>query len=267
MENKLNMKKETNFRKKHRIKKKKTLLENNFLSAFFLIIFLIFGGIYLLLFYPFLKVDSFSIIEEGGVKTEEMNKIKEYINNNFIGSDKNILLIPIKEIENKIFDDIPSIDSVSVRRVFPSEIEVIVNKREVAAIWCKDENTIDCYFIDKKGVVFEKTEHQDEDLLIFFKERNFEKGNKILKDDSLIKYFSLKDFFQSKEIGVVGLYFPSENVVELLTQENWRAFFFTDKIEEGLKDLEIVLKKIDNIEREDLEYIDLRFKDRVYLGK
>ncbi len=261
------MKKEVNFRKKHRITKKKTLLENNFLSGFLLIIFLIFGGTYLFLFYPFLKVDSFSLIEEGGVKTEEIDKIKEYIDNNFIANNTNIILISTKEIEKNILNDTPSIESVSVRKVFPSEVEVMVNKREEVAIWCKNENTLDCYFIDKKGVIFERTENRNNDFLIFFEEKNLKKGNKILKDDSLEKYFFLENFFHNEEIGVIGLYFPSENVVELLTEENWRAFFFRDKIEEGLRDLEIILKKIDSTEREDLEYIDLRFEGRVYLGE
>ncbi len=260
------MQQRKNLRKKYRVKKKKTLLENNFLSALFFIVLFSVGGLYLFVFHSFFQVDALcGSSKEEVVDQETIKAAGEHLEGEFLFfNTRSIFLVSSKEIEKEILQRSPSLKEVQVKRVFPSDIEIAVKERSPVAVWCKRMNEEGCFLLDKEGVVFQEAETINNDLLRVIKEKDYSKGDRIVQERVLSNFFLIDESFKEMGIGIVGFYITSGSSIELLTKEGWSAYFSERRIKDGIKDLEVVMEELRKKERKKLDYVDLRFDGRVF---
>jgi len=174
---------------------------------------------------------------------------------------KNIFLIKANLIKNEILKNFPQVLFVEIERKFPSSLIFKISERKEVAVFCQNEN---CYLIDDKGTVFERS---DGIGILKIEKNNSENeikpGKKIIEEEILGKILEI-----AKEID-----FPLERVLVVAeddlhfkTTQGWEIFIDPQKdINWQITKLKIALENAIPKERiNDLEYIDLRFGNFAY---
>lgn len=133
---------------------------------------------------------------------------------------------------NQNLSDIPSIDQVEVRRVWPNEIILVVTERvavgtiKVAGHW---------EFVDKNGVAYGKTFNQPKDLMVFDVSQN------LARVEVAKIYKNVPTWLKSQ---IKGIGASSRDNVKIALSDN-RTVIFGDssRIERKLAVLQVLLTK------------------------
>jgi cell division septal protein FtsQ len=260
------MQKKRSLRKKHCVKRKKSFFENNVIYGSFLFFSFFLSGAYLFLFHPLFQVSS--VVVENSADINERNLV-EYINQKaqrkflFLNS-RSIFLFSGKKTQNEVLSQISTIKDISIKKVFPGEIRVDLVERNPVGIWCKEYNTKNCYFIDKEGIAFLKTEDINIGLLLIVKDGEYSLGKRVVSEGYINTIFSLITELRRMKIELNYVSLKKENTIELVTKEGWSVLFSLENNKSELNNLKLILEKIDKNKIKNLDYIDLRFGDRIY---
>jgi cell division protein FtsQ len=92
---------------------------------------------------------------KGNIVHSDISSIRNHINSNISGNFYSINLIKVKQL----FETIPWVNQVIVKRVYPSQIEVKLSEYKSKAVWGVRE---DMKLVDEKGVIFEANADDDE---------------------------------------------------------------------------------------------------------
>ena len=228
------------------------------------LIFLIVLG-YILFFSPIFKIRS---IEVSGNKEVEAEEIK----NSFTYG--NIFLVSENKIKNDLIKKIPKIGDLEIsKNLIKRSIKLTIEERGRLGIACQvKEETEDCFYIDKKGIIFEDAPQTSGSLILLIKDysqREFYLGKKIF-EQRIVDFISQARQDLSSEIGLTALdfnvlSFPLKDL-KVMTNEGWYIIFDLEgDIKNQLLSLKAALEeKILGEERKNLEYIDLRIENRIY---
>ena len=242
------------YKKSFRTKKKKSVFRI-FKKKFFwlaLLFFIILSGLtYLFIFSSVFQVKNITILGNEKTSAEEIRII---ISNN----TKNIFLADLEKIDIMLLEKYPQIANVSIKRNLPNALLVEIEERKPVAVIFKNE---EYFFIDKEAVIFEKILERGSEMLVIKSEEEFigkEQLSQILKINSALRD-DLKILIQ--EIQVV-----SEKRVNIEVLEGWNIYFNLEKdLDLQIEEFSILLKEKISLEnRENLEYIDLRF-EKIYI--
>jgi len=236
-----------------------------FILIFFLI--LIFGTIWLIFFSPYLKIKfiSFEIKDYPLVKIDE-NELKIEINK--ILSEKfyfltfdNILFFPKEKINNFLLSD-KKIEKFEIKRKFPNEIKIKIFAWQPIAIFSWHDRYS---LLNKNGEIIKDIEIGEAiltNLPIIY--------NKTEKGMAAIPFISLFDFL--KKTNGFNFKINSIEIIEEknfltyqgITSEKWKIYFDPNiNLNEQINNLQLVIQeKISD--RKNLQYIDLRFGNRVF---
>ncbi len=190
------------------------------------------------------------------------------------------------KIKSEIIKKFPQIKEESLKREFPDTIILDIKERKEIGCYCQNtaipsaplqtpiptitpqasspvEEETDCFFIDETGVIFEKTsENCPLDLVIKdSKKEEFYLGQNIIEEKT-IKIIQEVQQKLKENLQIPTSEFNIENnKLTAKTSDNWEIYFNLEKdIKWQLTQLELLLEsKIPPEERENLEYVDLRF--------
>ncbi len=256
--------KKKSLRKKHSRKRKKPLFENNIISGFFLLFSLFF------VFFYFFYINSLFQIEEIEIKSFE--NVNEDALENFIErkTEKRFLLFNRKSIvffssektKKSILETASVIKDISIKKIFPAKLEVVLIERVPFAVWCVKFERDFCFHIDKEGVVFQKTENLDSHSLVIMNKDHFSLGDKVIDEYLLEDIYYLKSKLSEIDIKVKYFDISTKNTIEVFTEDDLKILLFPNKVEEQTENLRVILNKIN--QEEIVDYIDLRFGDRIY---
>lgn len=251
----------------HRIKRRKPILKRPVFWLMFFLLLLIVAATYFLVFFEKIQIKEINIYGNEKVSAEELKElVLEKIKQKFLFLDsQSIFLVSLARIKESILEQYSDVDSVEIKRILPSTLTVDIKEREPLAIFC---NKTECFFIDKKGVAFEKINGTIDGFSIV---RQFEEKEIVLGKEAVKKEITesiskiLKNFQEKLEIGIKEFNISSLTRLNVKTDENWQVYFdINSDIDLQITKLDLLLEKeISQTDREDLEYIDLRFK-RVY---
>ena len=196
------------------------------------------------------------------VKTIEINcensdiftAVSRFFNKKNLGS---ILLLDITKLQDSLKER-PLIKDIRIRKVFPSTLKVAVFEREPSILIKKDR----IYLIDREGILISlASPSEEESYPLLIDSENFRTGYReklelawecldSISDEDKARIGSLdvsKEFKLSVLLkdSSIKLYMDRARFAEQLT--------YFHSIKEGLKHYG------------DLEYVDLRFQDRIYL--
>lgn len=259
-----------NYRKPHRLKKRKLIFQNRFfwLGLFILIIL---GGIfYLIYFYSFFQIKVIEISGNQKISSESLeNLLKEKINHPlpffWQWSSQSIFLANLTEINKEILKNFPQIEEADLKRKFPDKIIVQIKERRPAAVFCPfpEKEEVDCFFIDKQGIIFEKTATK-EGFALIKKDiaGKINLGERVTEEEQLSKALATELRLKTDlKILVEEILVFSEVRFDAKTQEGWQIYFnFGEDLDWQLAKLRAVLtEEIPRERRKDLEYIDVRF--------
>ena len=166
------------FRKPYRIKKKRSILKNRFFWRGILAFAIFIGFIYLFYFASFFQIKETKISGNQKIRTEDLEDIIEnQINQKMIFlQTRSIVLANSGQIKEELQNSFPQIAEVEVEKDLPSVLVVKVKERKPVAVFCQNENQ---FLIDENGIIFEKIEDQNFELLMI--------KNQILSSEVKIK--------------------------------------------------------------------------------
>ena len=108
---------------------------------------------------PSMRVSDVSVT--GAVVVPQVdiqNFVKQKISEKhlFLFPKSNVALFPEKEIENLITKNYPRVETVTI--TFPTfkSARIEIAERKTFAIWCKSEDSQDCYSLDSHGYIFDR---------------------------------------------------------------------------------------------------------------
>lgn len=248
------------YRKPYRLKNKKSVFRNRFFwIGFFISTFIIFSFYFLFIFDLF-QIKKITIAGEKTISKEEINsavegKLDKKI---FFFKTRSIFLINLKEIESVILNEFVKIDMVQTERRFPDALNISLNERKGAAVWCRDEK---CFFLDKEGIIFEEAQPKGDLIRIKDEQKlkSFVLGEKIIEKDLLEKILKIKT--ETSELFAIEDFLFFEDRLNVKTLDGWYVYFDIQKdLDWQIIKLKAVLEeKISPEKRKDLEYIELRF--------
>lgn len=190
-------------------------------------------------------------------------------------STQSIFLINSDLLEDVVMDHFLLVGSVKSRIRVPDKVIVVVEERYSVAEVCHDE----CYSVDRDGFAFEKTIYSGgagkeanvfraqsgELVLDILDGRELSLGKEIISSDDLASSLSIKRGVEDalKEIASMSLE-ESELIVKVGSGP--KIYFSLDRdVNNQMTNLKLLVEKqISEEEIKGLEYIDLRFGNRVY---
>lgn len=256
------------FRKPYQVKQKKHFFKNLIFWLAILIIIIISGVSYLILFFDFFQIKNIKISGNERITTSDLEKeIYQKTIKNFLRlSSKSIFLTSLGRIEESLLKNFPLIDEIKSKRKFPDSLIFEIRERKPVANFCFDS---DCFFIDKKGIIFEKSE---ENFTGFIKIKNSEQkpisslGEKVI-NEKILEFILNTDNKLKEElkINIIEFDLLSQERLNVKTEESWEIYFdLKGDLDWQTEKLTLVLEnEIPPEKRGDLEYVDLRFT-RVY---
>ncbi len=264
------------FKKYRRFKKRKSILKNRFFWDFILISALIILVFYFFFLSGMFKIQKIEILAPENIPKNELQDILEQeLKTSFLYffQKDSFFLVNDKEVEDKILKEYPDIKEVNLKKKFPKTLILEIKEREEAAIWCINDNS--CFSIDKEGVILgdstpkiSKIEGRENLMVIFLENGEIRKsGETVISEDELNQLFLIENELGKKlEIGLEKFTLVSEERLNVKTIDGWKIYFdLTGDINLDLTKLRLLLEKeIPPEDRENLQYIDLRFSKVYY---
>ncbi len=277
-------------RRKRRSRKKRMFLRVMKSKTFWIIVlvFLMCAGLaYFLLLSDMFQVEEIEVFGNQKVNQEEvLQEIEPRIEKELkagpfsLFSSRSIFLVGARPLERHIKHIFPRVGEVVVKRKLPSVLSLEIKERDSFVELCLLSG--ECYKADEQGVVFEKSadvkEETEGEVQVFQVKREelmvivvkgFTKpdlGSEAIPPLYLAGASEIENKIKNsmqmepRELSLEG----EQLIVDV--GKGFKIYFDLDKnVEEQLFNLELVLReKLSDQNLEELEYIDLRFGNRVY---
>lgn len=186
-----------------------------------------------------------------------------------IFSPSNIFLFPRRRMEEAILKEFPRVlhAEASIRSFKDREVLIRIGEREPFARWC---GTGGCYLLDERGFLFA---HEDGSAVSH--DEVFEKGIVHEEQELVGRYFLPSRFADVSEtirlleregMNVLRVSVENEHDFHIALQGGMMLYArFLDDPAISVENLKVALQSDELVGKaEDLSYIDLRFKNRVY---
>jgi len=256
-------------RKRHEIRKKKSIFKKPVFWSLFLFSFLVAGGIYFFVFFEKFQISKITVLGNGKVQTSAVEKlISAGIEQRFwFVSSRSIFLVNPGKISRIILEKYPVIGSVEIKKQYFNALIVNIKERKPFVIFC--EKTENCFFLDESSVAFEGVANIVEGFSIVrqFEEKEIVLGKEVVKKEIMEAISKIqKNFEENLKLKIEEFNISSSERLDVKTNENWQVYFSTAfDIDLQITKLNYLLEKeLPKENRVELQYIDLRFKDRAY---
>ncbi len=236
------------------------------------------------LFYFIFYSSYFTIknIKISGLQKINESEIRDIINSQInsrkilIFKQNNIFIFDENSIKNKI-DSKYALDFLKVEKGLPGNLSFEIQEKTPIIIWKTGDKY---YFVDKDGVIIREipegeswnngSNQPGSKMAVVFDENNEPTTIKetILTSETVKTIAEL----QNNLFGVTGLLISnfrttkhSNSTIKSLTNEGWEIYFSTiNDLNAQVEKLKLFLGEKKPEDRQSLEYVDLRFPDRVY---
>jgi hypothetical protein len=189
----------------------------------------------------------------------------------FVPKD-NILAVSSKELAERLRDEFPSIAEVSIAKDFPHTIRATIRERVLWGIYCQahpiPEKPYPCAYLDEGGTAFQEFSNVEGWLLpIIIGSATPVLGKEIVSEGMLGYFRETKDVLGSVSVELLSLRESTTTPedVSLATAEGWEIRIQkSHPVSEWFPILKTLLDKEIGTKRPQLEYVDLRFGQKVF---
>ncbi len=266
-----------------RIQKQKQKIKKFFLT--FGIILLVFFIYWLIFLSNFFQIKQIKISNNSSFLLEDVNQYFKQRNAKFVPiiiykifpdyqqNYRNMLLFSENGLTSFLRNKHPKINEIILNLSITNQtLQIKTTFRESEYIFCQQENA-ECYFVDKNGVVFEKSPSSTGSLIkkiISQKPVKFQFGQVLIAKDlwqKIEKLFLLTNEEQSP-FKIESIHIDPDNLssLQIKTQEGWYLYFNpNDNFEYLLKVVRELKESRPQTNFSKLEYIDCRFLPKIYL--
>lgn len=256
-----------------------------FLKAGLILLGILFltGGIVSFFYVPRFRINEIAVgganaADESELKTEIENILKRKILK-FLPAD-NIFLLPKTKIAAFLLQSFPILKKADIERSFFQKISVSVEERKPAALLCFDSAATStdltsgpCLFMDENGILFQEAPSFSGEIFVkFIDERqatssseNLAIGRETIPEPELRKLLSFEKSLAGQAMAVSKIILKDGGEYEVYLKEGW-YIKLNNKNEADLSfgNLQLVLEETIKEKRSNLEYIDLRFGNKVF---
>lgn len=238
----------------------------------------IIGALTLALFLGFIFGSPVFVVNEirvEGTQTLILQTLKETVRQT-LSRRSYTFLLRTEKIADVLTEQYP-IESVLVKRKYPSTLVVIIRERTPFATWKVGETS---WLVDRQGVVLHESapEEMQNTAFIHFEYDGDRKapqsGETLMATETIEAIARIKnDMERAAQIAIATIIvpIPETGSVKFKATEGWFVYFnFAIRDEEQTRKTAAQIEKLiavlrDSIkDRSKLEYIDVRFEDRVY---
>ena len=254
------------FRKSYKRKRVKPLFHNLYLRLAVVALLLAGGAFYFINFHSFFQVKEINISgsEKVSAKNIEDVVIKEIGKKILYFSSESILLADFNGIKEQVLNDFPQVGRIDIRRELPHTLNIIVVEKLGVAVWHQNDKN---YLLDEKGIVFEEI-GENELLKIESLIANEEPvlGTSVISKERLGQILKIEKNLTETEILLLKALITPPEKLDIRTVSGWEIYFnIQEDIDWQITKLLMLLEKhVPSGDREDLEYIDLRFEKAYY---
>jgi cell division protein FtsQ len=283
------------YRKKHiktkiyKLKKpKKSIIKK---PIFWIIFFLFVAIIFIFYFFVFSSIFQVKNIEISGNEKVQSNDIQDFISNNISQKiisikiwsleSKSIFLINYKKLNKEILDNFPAIESIKIGKKLPQTITVEITDRITFGAFCDYFASADangglppdkeeCFLIDQNGIIFESLPQVSENMIIVRNPLDIKQvlvGENVIAENIIGIISKIDNNLRNNlQINIKEAAVSSPLRLNITTNENWEIYFDLDSdIDMQITKMNLLLSgEILTDARKNLQYIDLRFKDKAY---
>lgn len=217
------------------------------------------------------RVEGIKILSEGEVKGSIFSSIDGKIA--FLLPKNSIWLLHPGAVRSRLLDEFPRIKNAELKRVFPDGILVAIEERDTWGILCGEmlsDREAPCVYIDATGYAMESAPSSTGSLILKIKTDfpSLEENSHIIEPSLASRMIFLSEETKRK-IGAdtVGFELSSraKKEIRLITNEGFALIFLReDNFENTFSVLKKVLEEEIKEKRSQLDYIDLRFGNKVF---
>lgn len=238
---------------------------------------LVVGGVALLFGMDTLRITE---IHVGGQKHVSPRAVRESAVKALTGSyafvfpKNNTLLISKKEITAAIIEGVPQVETVLVERTGLTAITVTITERSGEAEWCQGSDRTVCYLADASGVLFTETPKNKRGAASTtlpqysfpLKKPNASPlGQTILSPKLFMLLTDFTTAMHTKDWHVAKVGPNETGDIELTFSDGTRALLpADDNLESALRNLTLVLSTETFLTGKPVEYVDVRFGNKVF---
>lgn len=256
-------------------KKRILILKSSFYAFGFIVL------IYAFVFWfnhPFFNITKIEVSEATFFSSEDIkHDVEEILNEKrfWLLKKSNFLFLPQLEIANRITEENLAVESIKIDLINKNYLKIIIQEYEPRARWCGLEKSPDsdsCYLINRQGVFF------FEDNLGVYAENNLASLFSPTIGDEGLGYQYLPAEIFNNLISLENLLEDSGISIELIETEDFETFYYQtgqgpylkidyhDSAEDIFNNFQTVLEieEIHDVQFANLEYMDLRFGNKVY---
>lgn len=231
---------------------------------------------------PYLQINHIIVNGNSVVSDKDITDVTENVLSGkyvFLFPRTNSLLYPEKEIETSVLAAFKKIERVDIVRIDFQTLSMEVEEQKPHALWCGEEGDTltdgeeerNCYFLNAEGFIFSHAPNFTGNVFLRFYGGIMD-GNPIgayyLKtNNEFIRTNVLIDSIKKLDMNPIELRLLEEADMELYMDGGSKILFARDqRPSEVLDNLKVVLESetFQNKAKRDIEYIDLRFGNKVY---
>ncbi len=246
---------------------------------FYWFLFAVFLGVSFYIFFlsSFLQIDAISVEGNESISAEDIKKsASEALQGNYLKyfSKSNYFLEKNDEVAKKLKNDFNRIGRIEIQKKFPKTMLITIDERQAELVWCSAGV---CYLVDENGFVYSGANATDEELknsgslvVIDDNARQVEIEKTVIGKD-FISYlkglnYTLREELRLEPDGTYHTPALASGEVYFQTKEGW-TLKLSDQVSpaETKKIIQTLFdKELDDQKRQDLDYLDLRIKGKVY---
>lgn len=247
--------------------------------AVFLFIVLVGAAVYFVFFSQYFAIKD---VEISGTEKISQDDLRGLIGSQlaarrfFIFNQSNIFVFDGKTAE-KIIDEKYALNSLKIDKSLPGTLKISLEEKKPAIIWKTDDKF---YLVDWGGTVISEIppgevsgypgNQPGAKMAVVFDDNNAEVAVKeeILTSQIVQDINDLQNnLSQTTELRVLNFAMANHDdpTIKCLTGEGWEAYFsFVNDLNAQVNKLKVFLEEKNQEQRKGLQYVDLRFEDRVY---
>jgi cell division septal protein FtsQ len=206
---------------------------------------------------------------------EIIEDIKNILNTKKMGlfTTSNFLLIPRNKIKDIILNNYVAVSEINLKVQKRNTLYIEIVEHETAALWCgfSEKNKTNCLLLNKFGLVFAKENLSTERLMKtygFFQEQELNEiiGQNYLTPEVFKKSLSFTKNLNQLNINADFMDISDDNLIIHTVRGPYLLLDKKSDFAEVLNNLKIVIEteEINTAQFRNLEYIDLRFGNKVY---
>ena len=238
----------------------------------------VFGGvaIYVVFFSGLFALNTITVISSVEQnKAEVEGYIQRAIKNKKLS--QNTLFFSLGDVKKNILEQNPSIADIRIHRSLPHSVELQIIDRTRAGIWCSDaieterymQELLECFYYANDGVIFQRAPNTSQGFLIREirdkRHKGAQLGDQVLTEQDIQDVDILHAALMLSVEGVSYITIVDDYEMHAGFQRGWETYFSRqDPFVRQVENLGVVLDKHIKNNRRFLEYIDVRYGNKIF---